>query len=158
MMRAMRLWMAAGMTSAALLAGCAPQYVNIPEQAGDVASSNVNATNVRNLEAQALRAVLEDRPVEGPVGITLPQGTDPLTYAAVASAVGDDVLTPMDDVEPASMLTVEQVRIRGTRAEVDVVRPRGTEGRQYVTVYLDRNAFSGWTVDRIRPWQGQVER
>ncbi|MEX0746343.1 MAG: hypothetical protein WD118_12130 [Phycisphaeraceae bacterium] len=139
-------------------AACAPQYVNIPAQRGGVALNNPNASNVRIVETLALDAVLRDRPLDGPVLINLPEGTEASTYAAVAAELDATVVTPHDEAtEPASTLTVRAVRIRSSRGEVDVIRPRGGQAQQLVTVHLSVSPLSGWSVDRVHAWQGVVD-
>ncbi|MFA9477813.1 hypothetical protein ACERK3_05835 [Phycisphaerales bacterium AB-hyl4] len=157
MMRSAWLCVLLGLTTTLVLTGCAQTYVNIPAQAGDVASHDPNSSNVRDIQVQAIRVVLRDRPLESPIGIILPEGTEPLFTAAVASDLGEGVYALTDlEGSPASVIEVDQIRIRGTSAEVDVIRPRGTEGRQTVTVYLTRTPFVGWSVERTRAWQGII--
>lgn len=154
--------LAGSLSAAALLmlvlSACSAPYVNIPAQPGDVASANPNASSVRDVAVASFGRVLETRDVSMPVRIELPAGSDSLTYAAVASRLGEyEVLTPADeDVEPAARLVLEQVRIRGWNAEADVRRPIGGEAQQVVTVYLRRSPFTGWTVEYTRPWRGAV--
>ncbi len=143
--------------SVLMVTACSVPYVNIPAQPGDVAANDPDAGNVRKIETQALQAVLADDPQPTPVLIRLPKGTDTLTYAAVASQLGDDVVMPTDDAEPASTLTVEQVRIRGWDAEVDALKPVSGNIRRLVTVYLKHRPMSDWTVKRLRTWRGPVE-
>lgn len=140
------------------LPACNAPYVNIPAQTGDVASANPNTSSVRDVTVASFERVLEARDVPMPVRIELPPGSDSLTYAGVAARLGKyDVLTPADEeVEPASYLVLEQVRIRGWNAEVDVRRPVAGGAQQTVTIYLRRSPFTGWTVEYTRPWRGAV--
>lgn len=137
-----------------VFAACSPPYVNIPSQAGDVASANPNSKLVREVQIQALAAVIEREDPETPVRIELPEGSDGLTYAAVASRLGEDVVTPADEVEVGTTLGVEQIRIRGWDAQVDVLKPTSGDVRQIVTVYLRNAPTAGWTVERMRTWRG----
>ena len=140
---------------ALVLSACGSPYVNIPSQTGDVASSNPNTREVREVQIQALATVMEREELAGPVRIELPPGSDGLSYAAVASRLGEDVITPADDdVEAATTLGVEQIRIRGWDAEVDVLKPSTGGVQQIVTVYLRRAPTAGWTVERTRTWRG----
>lgn len=141
-----------------LLPGCNAPYVNIPEQTGDVASANPNTSSVRDVTVASFERVLLDRDVPMPVRVELPAGSDSLTYAAVAARLDEfDVLTPADqEIEPASHLVLEGVRIRGWNAEVDVRRPATGGAEQMVTVYLRRSPFTGWAVEYTRPWRGAV--
>ena len=141
-----------------LVAGCSTPYVNIPHQSGDIAGNDPNADNVRTIEAMAIRAVLAESDIPRPVSIKLPPGTDELTYAAVANQAGEDVLTPADtQPAPAATLTVEQVRIRGWDAEVDVLRPSTGTVRRLVTVSLKYEPFSGWSARSTRTWRGPAD-
>ena len=139
----------------ALLPACSVPYVNIPHQSGDVAGNDPDARNVRAVEAEALRAVLAQGGVPTPVLIELPEGTDTLTYAAVASMVGEDAVPPSDeDVETQATLTVKQVRIRGWDAEVDLLRPGPGGVRQLATVYVEYAPLGDWAAKRVRTWRG----
>lgn len=147
------------LVSGGLLVGCAAPYVNVPHQSGDIAADNPNLRTVRDVEVAALRAVYESSDLPGPILIRLPAGSDALTYVAAADAIDDEVVvTPSDEsVKPASTLTIDQVRVRGWDAEVDVIRPVSGSVRQLVTVYLERQPFSGWTVRRQHVWRIPVE-
>ncbi len=138
--------------------GCSPYaYVNIPPQTGDVARHSPNSSLVRQVYAAALGAVLADRPLPAPVAIELPDGADVETHADVAERIGSPAVSPYNDsVTPMSTVRVQQVRVRGAEAQVDVVRP-GLGGRdQLVTVYLTWAPFSDWTAQRVREWRGAV--
>ncbi|HEX7008336.1 MAG TPA: hypothetical protein VF184_00045 [Phycisphaeraceae bacterium] len=154
-------WMLAAWMGLAAV-GCSTPYVNIPAAQGDVASHNPNADNVRGVQIAALRAVLLDRPIEGPIKLVLPEGTSNLTYAAVAEAVGPNAYAPFEPEadDATATLEVKQIRIRGWQGEVDLVRPypygQG-EVQQLVTVYLDYAPFSGWTFNRIRSWRSGTQ-
>ena len=141
--------------------GCSRPYVNIPSQRGDLAAHDPNANNVRNAAVTALRAVMLDRPIEGPVLIKLPAGTSSLTYAAVAPQVSEYALTPQDDGAAAAglpTLEVRQIRIRGWDGEVDIIRPTYDGGEQLITVTIKYAPFSGWTASYIRTWRGNVDQ
>ncbi|MFW6060263.1 MAG: hypothetical protein ACODAQ_08775 [Phycisphaeraceae bacterium] len=148
------------LAAAVLAGGCTAPYVNIPHQTGDIAANDPNARTVRDVETRALQAVLDSGDVPLPVLIQLPGRSDALTYLAVADALGEQVLIPSDTDEdgaqPASTLTIEQVRIRGWDAEVDVLRPASANVRQRVTVYLKREPFTGWFVRRQHVWRTRV--
>lgn len=140
------------------LVGCSKPYVNIPAQAGDVASHDPNAQSVREAGATALKAVLLDSPIDGPVAIHLPEGTSSLTYAAVARQVGPQATPAKEAPEGAADLKVRQVRLRNWKGEVDVERP-GVGGRpQLVTVWVEYAPFSGWTFKQIRSWRSMPSR
>lgn len=140
---------------ALVVPACSSPYVNIPAQSGDVASANPNTQAVREVQIQALATVIERENLPGPVRIELPRGSDGLTYAAVASRLGEAVVTPADDdVEAATVLVVEQIRIRGWDAQVDVLKPATGNVQQVVTVYLRNAPTAGWTVERTRTWRG----
>lgn len=136
--------------------GCATTaaYVNIPAQAGDVARSSPNAENVRAVQAAALTALIEDRPIEGPTRLLLPGGADALTHAEVVRRVGPPFVSPRQaDEQAVNTVEVQAVRIRGMDAEVDILRPtRGMQ--QLATVRLKYDPISGWHGRSIRYWRG----
>ena len=116
-----------------------------------------NLRAVREIQAAALHAVLRDRPLEGPVALDLPAGTSAESYQEIIAELDADVIRLDDERQPATVLEVEQIRVRGTSAEVDVIRPRNGDVRQRVTVELSRPPFSKWAADRIYVWRGRVE-
>jgi len=143
------------------LAGCGGTYVNIPGQAGDVASQNPNSSGVRQLIGNSVEMVISDANLEGPIALEMPEATSRLTHVAVAENV-PKVIVPGAETQPTPAVTMEVtgVRIRGTQGEVDIRRPRSasTEVKQLVTAYGQWAAFSGWTVTRTRVWRGVADQ
>lgn len=135
-------------------------YVNIPPQSGDVAINNPNMKDVLNVEAVALRAVVADRSLNGGYNIQLPEGTDDESYGIVIAKLDEHAGRAGDGALPT--LTVAQVRVRGMKAEVDVVRPsdaaQQASPEQLVTVYLNWHFFDGWMAERVRPWLIPIEK
>ena len=178
----------ASLWAAALLAtvGCAgrmapPTYINIPQQAGDVAFGNPNAKDVRQIIVLAVQKALEAEPVGGPYELLLPDGTTPATYALITHALGGDAVVPgnvpavaldekgrpvVPDGEPDPTelaadpmllgefpaVEVRAIRVRSARGEVDIVRP-STSGRGMQEVMLEWEAGFGWYAKRVRPWR-----
>lgn len=155
-----------------LLAGCESTYVNIPAQAGDVADHDPNADNVAAVMALAVSEVAYEMPAPGTsiagspaqgYRLVLPVGSSYVTYEDVAAA-SDWVLSPkyanrLDTSVPA--IEVAQVRIRGWRSEVDVIRPfpplEPDKDRQLVTVRMGWSATQGWQVRHVLPWTLDVD-
>ncbi len=142
-----------------LLTGCST-YVNIPPQSGDVAINNPNMKDVLNVESKALSAVVADRPLNGGYNVQLPEGTSDKSYDFVVGSLDEHAGRAGDGNLPT--LHVAQVRVRGMKGEVDVVRPSDTtkvdSPSQLVTVYLNWHFFDGWMVDRVRPWHIPVDQ
>ena len=145
---------------AGLVAGCTT-YANIPAEPGSVAISDPNDRAIREIEIEALRAVLAEYPVHGTVEVVLPEGTDGLTYAAVLSALDQPAVSPNRAAAtqpaepqpgPVATLAVRGVRIRNDNAQVDIDRSGVSGLKQLITVYLKRAPFSEWGVRSIRPW------
>ncbi len=141
----------------AAVPGCitAAPYVNIPPQAGDtLARHDVNARNVRDAAALGLQAVLTRRPLEGRAELRLPDGATNLTYADLAFRAAPEgslpLLTPFDPGEPASLVEVTGIRLRGTKGTIDVVRPGRGGIRQLATADLRYSPVSGWSVKDVR--------
>jgi len=135
--------------------GCQP-YVNIPSQAADTASHDPNGKTARGTMIVALRAALDDATITGPVQIMLPEHTTKLTYAHVASELGDQAVLP-DEEDVAAVVGVifaKAVRVRGHEGEVDVVRPIGQGLDQLVTVHVKWRAMGGWGAESVRVWRG----
>ncbi len=153
----MRSWMK--MLAAASLAvvamaqvGCGTTslYVNIPEQAGDIARNDPNLEAVRQAEAVAVAESLRQDPVEGNVMLKLPQGSDQLSYIDVAHRTGGLVVTPYDGVEATVELEVTGVRLRGTSGAVDIVRPGRGGTPLLITVRLKSTPLDGWYAESLR--------
>jgi hypothetical protein len=136
--------------------------VNIPAESGDVASHDPNLKTVLSLELQALRGVNDSLdPSESPF-VILPKGTGPAGYEAIVPQVAPKA-SWSTAAPPAGSLVLEvrQVRVRGTYAQADVIRPANVaqpEGpREVVTVYLHYDLVFGWHVERLRPWRIGVD-
>ncbi len=147
----------------ASVTACSP-YVNVPAQPGDaLATNNPNNVNVRDAVVEAVLAVLLQRPEPGAYQLVMPRGTEPLTYAAILPRLGDQAMWSSAGVTPdVPVIEIRQVRIRGTSAAVDLVRPvtpglNDPEQRELVTVYLNRYLPGGWRAGRIRVWRGDVD-
>ena len=79
----------------------------------------------------------------------LPQGMTGETYDIVTSRIENS--RPMQNAEePAYHIT--QLRVRGLRAEADVVYPVGGGGYKTATIYLTKSIAVPWTVKRARVW------
>lgn len=154
--------MLAGLFAAVALSGCAT-WVNIPPHAGDAASHDPNEETVLHVEVAALRAALADKPADQDVQIILPPGTLPLTYDTIlprisATAMWSSRGTP----EGMTVVEVKEIRIRGSQAAVDIIRPWDFQepdaGRQLVTVDLDWDPVSKWQAERVVSWHTSVEK
>jgi hypothetical protein len=141
--------------AAFLLTACNPYaYVNVPPQQGDLATHDPNQQMVRDVEVEALRKLLADRPLQPPIALELPTGTTELTTSDVARRAGEGV-TPIHEAPDAdSRVQVTQVRIRGLRSEVDVLYPTLAGLPQLLTVYMSYTPINNWRVDRIADWPG----
>lgn len=163
--------------------GCAP-YVNVPAQQGDVAANDPNTKPVPEVAQVALEAVVTDSNVNVPFYVVLPDNTSQSVYTEILPKVSAHarrspraVLLPVKgkaaDTQPAPApepaaapdgpeFDVKQVRVRGWRAEVDIVRPAEVSapaGRlQLVTVDLQYDPVAGWNTRQIRVWRTSVEK
>lgn len=141
------------------LTGC--EYVNVPQQSGDIANNDPNRPIVQRITVEALKAVAADRPIEGVFAIKLSQGTSDATYQSITAQVGDRALVANPERAAVPTLDVRQVFIRGWKAQVDVVRPVSTGQptglQQLNTVYLKYDPVANWYVDGIRVWRLSVE-
>ncbi len=138
----------------ALMACAGPSYVNVPGQDGDLANNNANSDTVREVVAAAARGMLMQKEVAPPIAVVMPEGATALTHADVARRIGADAISPNEEgVEPASRMTISEIRVRGNRAQVDIVAPGPGGLDQLTTVHLGWTAMSGWTADRMRTWR-----
>ena len=143
---------------AACIAGCG-HYVNIPPQQGDFAFHNPNRKAPSVVMLLALQKVLEDQPIQGQFQVIMPVGTTPQTYATILPQLGENAMWSSDgQARQIPMVMVDQIRIRTTHAQVDVIRPyeagKTALARQLVTVYLKYDPISKWYVTRMKQWRG----
>jgi hypothetical protein len=148
----------------ALLSGgaCTP-YVNIPPNEGDVASHDPNRETVQDVIVAATRAALAENPIEQPFHVVLPPGTLPLTYDQTLPKISPHAVWASQGVpEGEPFMEIRQVRIRGSNAEVDIIRPftvADPEGyRQVVTVTLKWDPVAKWQAERLRAWRISVDQ
>ncbi len=131
------------------LVGCST-YVNIPAEDGSIASDDANLERVRNIQVEAINALIARQRVAGPVKITLAPGSSPETYAAVLPQIAVEAVGP-DRLAPVA-IAVTGVRIRTYNGEVDLAVSGASVVDSLVTVSLDSAPLNDWWVDRIRPW------
>ena len=147
--------------SLVLLGGC-QTYVNIPAQTGDVASSNINGSNVRNMVGEALRGLRGEMLASGRYEVILPAGATPETYTAVLAIAGEPYTwaDARDSTRVVDKLEVRAIRVRGWEGSVDIIRstdPHTTDApKQLVTVYLKDYIVGGWASRNIRVWRMNV--
>jgi hypothetical protein len=152
------------MLAALTLVACArvpSPYVNIPSQKGDVAMHDPNRRGVRLVMLRSLEYVLAERPLDQPFQVMLPTGTSAQAYAEILPQLNDNAMWASDgQTRGLPIVAVTQVRIRGTSAEVDVVRPSFPQAdqpsAQTVTVHLNYNPVDSWYAVRLREWRGSV--
>ena len=146
---------------AACVAGCS-HYVNIPPQRGDFAFHDPNSRAARSVMLVALQKAMEDRPMEGPFQVILPVGTMKDTYARILPQLGVQAMWASDGrTRDMPIVKIDQVLIRGTHAEIDVIRPvladDGSAGRELVTVSLLYDPVSKWYATRLKEWRRETE-
>jgi hypothetical protein len=146
----------------AWLVGCA-HYVNIPSQQGDMAYHDPNAKAPRAVMQAALQKALELRPMDAPFQVMLPIGTVPTTYATMLARVSAHAMWSSDGrSKDLPIVRVDQVRIRGRQAEVDIVMPiypgDTAAVAQMITVVLRLEAMSKWYVVRVNEWRRSARR
>ena len=154
--------------SVLVMIGCTT-YVNIPPQPGDVAVHDDDDDTVREVITESLRTVIQQRSIQGPVAIKLPDGRIRRHFIRTTmDTTGLIDVWPVDAQAPddpdmtgnAIGLEVRQIRIRGWSAGVDVLMrldPQQLHTQdQLVTVDLQWHAMHGWVVDRTRFWHRQM--
>jgi len=148
--------------AAAVLGGCTT-YVNIPSRAGDVAVHNPNDDTVKDVEAGALRGAISERPINEPFEVILPEGSLPSTYDWVLPHVGPHAVWSKNGAhEGQPVVEVREIRIRGSSAQVDVIRPWDPGDpsgyQQLVTVELSWDPITHWQTDRVAGWRTSVDK
>ncbi|MCE9590606.1 MAG: hypothetical protein K8S99_08800 [Planctomycetes bacterium] len=138
------------------IGGCAP-WVNIPAQTGDAASHDPNLETVQEVAVVAIKAAIADSPVASDkFQVIMPKGTLPATYELITPKISPNAMWSTD-AATSGLPTVEvrRLSIRGSDAEVDVLRPMepGSPVPQVLTVTLSWDAVSSWQADRVKVWR-----
>jgi len=147
----MRVMLTLGLTlTLPLLAGCGT-YINIPQQPADVAWHNPNDFTVKRVEAAALSYLIQRMPASENYGLVLPDRTTDNTYAFVMRQLpGNSHYQRAGEVQLPTF-SVAGVFVRGSDAQVDIVRPTDGGSSQLVSVYLEFG-IDGWYGRRHRVW------
>ena len=87
--------------------------------------------------------------------VNLPPGVPEITYVKVLERLGPGAYVMTQDEQFAYHVT--EARVRGAKAEVDVVFPREDGLFQLVTVYLKTNLVSGYRATDARAWRIEVQ-
>lgn len=145
--------------SAVTLSACYP-YVNIPAQPGDQAGHSSNDPLVRTVSVTAVKAALKDRPVSGQYRLVLPKGANWDTYQRVLARLEGTATIEDDPTLP--IIETREIRVRGTKGEVDVVTPVSLEDvhgmGQLTTVHINWDPTVGWIARRTHTWQNPVDQ
>ncbi len=148
--------------SAVLLAmpGCVG-YTTYPPADWQLASDDINGPPADELMIASLAAVIDrfpPPPGTRPV-VNLPAAVKDRVYGVIVDRVGRGARPMAPGLESEPTYHVTRIWARGTKAEVDVLRPvvelgpspSGEPIVQAVTVYLE-GGFRRWRVVRMRPW------
>ncbi|MFK7962066.1 MAG: hypothetical protein AB8G96_16250 [Phycisphaerales bacterium] len=142
--------------SAASLGGCAP-WATYPKVERSVTIAEPRVAPLPELMARAVAvayALEHEEYAEAeklpPTPFNLPVGTPLSVWETVAGRLGQAF--PATEVAP-EVIHVEQIRLRGTEAQVDVIRrPRGGTP-VLTTITFRRELLRGWFVERTRDWR-----
>ncbi len=138
------------------LGGCAG-YDTYSGEGEGVEARDINERNSHEVMIASIEWVIERYPPEsadGRFALNLPRGSNETTYRFVTSQVGENALPMTPDVDPGvPVYHIAGVRLRGTEARVDVVRPAPELGKnrdgsvKYVGVELRLDGgFQPWRV------------
>lgn len=144
------------------LVGCAT-YVNIPPQPGDMAWHDPNHPTVQTVVSEALQAVATHQEKDGKIAILLPDGTLAKNYSKTVAQIHNETVWPGHPQRSEQpLLHVKEIRIRGSRAAVDVVHNNGPQTPQaedqLITVDLAWNVAEGWSAQRLKLWRTQAQQ
>lgn len=135
------------------LAGCVGyhSYPPTPEQR---ARESMGERAPVDVMVRALERVLAMHPpAGGSFAVNMPITTPPDVYANVAQRVGGRPVM----VETSSLPTyhIAGVRVRNSRAQVDIVWPTGRGTNRSSTVWLE-GGLQPWSVKRVQEWNEGV--
>ena len=143
------------------LAGCNPIHTNVPPLTGDTAFHSPNTTSVVDVEATAMEYVLKRYPAPDQYALDLPYGSTDATYAEVLRILpeGGHRAGMQSGTDLMPTYRVAQVRLRRTRALVDIVVP-ANPSEQLVTVTCIKEGLGvgDWYARSMRIWRVSVEQ
>lgn len=135
---------------AASLAHCSPVATYPPiEVDSAVTFSNSTYEPVPTVLVTSIEYARDHFGGSDAVVYNLPEGMTAETYDIVTSRVENS--RPMQNMEEVAY-HITQLRVRGLRAEADVVYPAGGGEYQTATMYLSKSIADPWTVKRARVW------
>lgn len=145
----------------ATLGGCVGyhSYPPTPEQR---ARESMGERAPVDVMVRALERVLAMHPPEGGAGggasggafaVNMPVTTPPDIYATVASRVGGEPVTYTNSNLP--IYHIAGVRVRNSKAQVDIVWPVGDGNTRSATVWLE-GGLQPWAVKRVQEWNEGV--
>lgn len=141
------------------LTGCNPIYTNVPPLTGDTAFHSPNTGTVVAVEAAGLEYVLKRYPAPPEYAVDLPFGSIDATYAEVLRNLPTGGRRADSSTTPLPTYRVVQIRIRRTRALVDIVVPQNpSEQLVTVTCIKDGLGFGSWYPRTARIWRVPVEK
>jgi len=137
------------------LTACAP-WSTYPPVEGSKEVVNGNFEPIPELMAEAITyAHFRQRP-EGEIAINLPARARPSVYDRVIGQLDLPARPMTTPGEPA--YTIEQVRVRGNLAEVDIIYPTRAGGLESATYMLRHELVGGFYVDEARVWRVPVQQ
>lgn len=147
--------------ASAAMCGCFGYHAWPPEP-GVARVGDPNATPMDEVMVQALSWTIERYPPgpDQPVAINLPEGVKPEVYRWIAGRVGPNVAPLSAQTMDRPVFHVARIRVRGTEADIDIVRPvigagQGASGEpvyQGLTLTL-RGGLRPWRVVHRREWE-----
>jgi hypothetical protein len=169
MAKACRVGVLIGLVAMAGSVGCSSGFATYPPPAGEAGEGNPNGFAVMTAMSAGLRSVIERYPppaelvpadagtLERParIALNLLPGVRSEVAERTAERVGMASAPLFEGTADLPTYHVKRVQLRGTRAEVDVIRPlvtrRGARTTQMVTVEL-RSELGGYEFVRLREW------
>lgn len=137
------------------LAACTPWATFPPIAGGNPLTPGIHP--VPEVMAKALVYVHSKTDPTAPLVFNLPEGVQAGVWAGVATRIAD-LTAPTGRIDATPMRpgdrrvwSVEQVRVRGFRAEVDVVYLE-QQVYQMATVHLEASPMQGFRVDFMQRW------
>ncbi len=158
----MKIQMIACVVGAAVVLGGCVGYDTWPPVKGSIARTDPNHPAMEGVMMAGLRWMIERYPPsghEGQVAVNVPLGIKPLVYQRIAREAGPRAVPFTDATADLPIYHVKAIRVRGRRAELDVLRPvwemprspDGTQVSQGFTLYFE-GGLEPWRVVRHREW------
>jgi len=139
--------------AAGSIGGCTP-YATHPRPDGSTQITDARIYPVPTVMTAAIDEMHTKHGQGREIVINLPEDTPASVYADVIKQLGQG--RPMQAGDP-DVYHIQQVRVRGWTAEVDLIYPVGGGRHESATITMERGMVARYTVVNTRVWRIRVD-